>query len=139
MQSNHQPSILPPICFLLGPKFLLFPFSSTWHIDPFFNLIFDLAFVPKYFLCKLILPQFESHSVCKYDYLTMTDGDGTILMGKTCGTSSPNNITSASNVIKMVFKTDQSNTREGWSLSWRAVLPGVSFPKIVYIVSELYQ
>ena len=81
----------------------------------------------------------ETNDVCKFDYLTMTDGDGTILMGKTCGTSLPNNITSASNVIKMVFKTDGSQTREGWSLSWRAVLPGVSFPKIVYIVSELYQ
>ena len=72
----------------------------------------------------------ENHKVCKYDYLTMTDGDGTTLMGKTCGTSLPNNVTSTSNVIKMVFRTDNINPKEGWSLSWRAVLPGVSFPKI---------
>ena len=66
----------------------------------------------------------ETHQTCGYDYLTMTDGDGSTLMGKTCGTSLPNNITSASNVIEMEFRTDGSQPREGWSLSWRAVLPG---------------
>ena len=70
----------------------------------------------------------ETNSVCSWDYLTMTDGDGTTLMGKTCGTSLPNNITSVTNVIEMVFRTDGGTTGEGWSLSWRALLPGVSFP-----------
>ena len=71
----------------------------------------------------------ETHQTCHYDYLTMTDGDGTTLMGKTCGASLPNNITSVTNVIEMKFKTDGGATGEGWSLSWRAVLPGASFPK----------
>ena len=71
----------------------------------------------------------ETHSTCSYDWLTMTDGDGTTLMGKTCGTSLPNNITSATNVVEMEFRTDGGTSREGWSLSWRALVPGVSFPK----------
>ena len=70
----------------------------------------------------------EAHKTCSYDFLNMTDGDGTTLMGKTCGDSLPDNITSWSNVIKMVFRTDGSQQRSGWSLSWEALSPG--FPDI---------
>ena len=71
----------------------------------------------------------EKHTTCGFDFLNMTDGDGTTLMGKTCGDSLPNNLTSWSNVIKMVFKTDHSGERSGWSLSWSAIPPGLSHPK----------
>ena len=66
----------------------------------------------------------EYHSNCNYDHLTITDGDGTTLMEKSCGNYLPSNITSTSNIVKLVFKTDDSVTRPGWSVSWSAVTPG---------------
>ena len=58
------------------------------------------------------------------DHLTITDGDGTILMEKSCGITLPADITSTSNIVKLVFSTDSSATRSGWSVSWSAVTPG---------------
>ena len=62
----------------------------------------------------------ESHSTCRYDHLTITDGDGTTLMEKSCGNSLPADITSISNIVKLVFSTDNSTTMPGWSVSWSA-------------------
>ena len=71
-----------------------------------------------------------------YDHLTITDGDGTTLMEKSSGSTIPANITSSSNIVKLVFITGQWNsgqglvpvpvywTRTGWRLSWSAVTPG---------------
>ena len=73
---------------------------------------------------------------CNWDHLTITDGDGTTLMEKSCGGSSfaviviggqsigsslPTAITSRSNTIKLVFTTDGSYSMSGWRVSWRAV------------------
>ena len=64
------------------------------------------------------------------DHLTIMDGDGTTLMKKSCSTSSdgsslPANITSTSNVVKLLFITDDSDSgNSGWSVSWSAVTPG---------------
>ena len=74
---------------------------------------------------------------CPYDHLTITDGDGTALMEKSCGGSSssggfviggqnigsslPPAIRSRSNTINLVFITDDYLSRTGWSVSWRAV------------------
>ena len=66
----------------------------------------------------------QSHSTCRYDHLTITDGDGTTLMEKSCGSTIPADIRSTSNIVKLVFSTDRSGTRTGWSLSWSAVTPG---------------
>ena len=91
-------------------------------------------------------------SNCVCDHLTITDGDGTILMEKSCGSSSngsniltkgqkshvggiviggesigsslPPAIRSRSNLVNLVFRTDGSVTRSGWSVSWSAVTPG---------------
>ena len=67
----------------------------------------------------------ESHSsgYC-YDHLTITDGDGTTLMEKSCGTTIPADIRSTSNIVKLVFITNFRGTRTGWSVSWSAVTPG---------------
>ena len=65
----------------------------------------------------------EDHSSCSYDYLMIEDGDGTVLMEKSCGTSLPANILSKTNVVKLRFKTDGSATRRGWRFMWSAVLP----------------
>ena len=67
----------------------------------------------------------EFHSTCKYDNLTIIDGvDGSTLMEKSCGNALPSDITSTSNIVKLVFKTDNAGTRSGWSVSWSAVTPG---------------
>ena len=58
------------------------------------------------------------------DHLTITDGDGSTLMGRTCGSSLPADIKSANNVVEMFFKTDGSGTGKGWSVKWSAVTPG---------------
>ena len=65
----------------------------------------------------------EDHSSCGYDYLMIEDGDGTVLMEKSCGTSLPANIRSKTNVVKLRFKTDDSEVRRGWRFMWSAVLP----------------
>ena len=71
---------------------------------------------------------------CKYDHLTITDGDGTILMEKSCGTILPANITSTTNIINIMFSSysvqlflgddRRSKKLTGWKLSWRSVEPG---------------
>ena len=64
-------------------------------------------------------------STCDCDHLTITDGDGTTLMEKSCGTTLPADITSTSNIVKLVFSTDGTGvTMSGWSVSWTAVTPG---------------
>ena len=67
----------------------------------------------------------QSHSTCSFDYLTITDGDGTTFLEKTCGSTLPNNITSISNVINLFFKTNADGTASGWRVSWSVVTPGV--------------
>ena len=82
---------------------------------------------------------------CVSDHLTITDGDGTTLLEKSCGgdgicsrggpstlgdiviggqlfgSSLPPAIRSRSNTINIVFTTSSSGTYPGWSVSWRAV------------------
>ena len=73
---------------------------------------------------------------CNCDHVTITDGDGTILMEETCGGSSYGNIivggqivdsvlpgivTSRSNVINLIFTSSDDYTRTGWSIkTWVA-------------------
>ena len=86
----------------------------------------------------------ESSSTCKYDHVTIKNGDGTPLMEKTCGflsddydyydygiviggetgSSLPATITSTSNIVEIYFHTDGGTSRPGWRLTWRAVTPG---------------
>ena len=74
----------------------------------------------------VIILQFTAFNTANsHDHLRTTDGDGTILVGKAYGSAMPTNITSTSNIIDMLFRTDASTTREGWSVSWSAVTPGM--------------
>ena len=81
-------------------------------------------------------------STCDYDHLTITDGDGTTLMEKSCGSSSDGDVIvggqsigsslpaaiSTSNVVNLVFSTNDydyyDGGNSGWSVSWSAVTPG---------------
>lgn len=73
--------------------------------------------------------------MCPNDYVKITDGDGTTLMGKGCGYSNrsptssgyflPPIITTLTNTVDIFFHTDASSGKEGWSLNWTAVTPGL--------------
>ena len=87
----------------------------------------------------------EPHPRCG-DLLKIADGDGTILMEKSCGpfndgsiliggqsiiydildnsSSLPPNITSKSNIVKLMFSSNGFRTFPGWSVNWTAVTPG---------------
>ena len=67
----------------------------------------------------------ESHASCRFDYLKIRDGDGTTLMGKTCGSSLPNQITSRTNIVYFDFKTNSKGKKTGWKVVWHDVTPGV--------------
>ena len=67
----------------------------------------------------------ESHASCRFDYLKIRDGDGTTLMGKTCGSSLPAKIISNTNVVKLEFKTNAKGQKTGWRVIWHDVTPGV--------------
>merc|ERR1711962_1237505 len=62
----------------------------------------------------------EFERSCRYDYLTITDGDGTTLLEKHCGNSLPAPIRSRSNIINLYFYTDHSVQKSGWRANWRA-------------------
>ena len=89
---------------------------------------------------KILRLEFTSFAVwvcdnCACDYVKVTDGDGKILMDKSCGDSStspsssdyfqPPVIVTNTNTVEISFHTDGSNTKPGWSLSWVAVTPGL--------------
>ena len=63
-------------------------------------------------------------SICGCDHLTITDGDGTTLMEKSCGWTLPADIRSTSNVVNLLFSTNHGLRNSGWSVNWSAVTPG---------------
>ena len=104
---------------------------------------------------QVVALQFIAHSFADTfycgDQLTIFDGDETALMNKSCGSTStwssgvevgginigsllPANITSTTNTVRLVFKTDNESkyARTGWSISWRAVEQGWSWLLINY-------
>ena len=63
----------------------------------------------------------ENHRRCRYDHLKIIDGDGTVLMDKTCGDALPPVLTSKTNNVDLEFKTDNSVAKSGWRVKWSAV------------------
>ena len=79
----------------------------------------------------LLSLQFTAFDIHKFqdryclDRLTITDGDGTTLMRKNCGSSLPPNITSTSNTVMLEFRTySAADGNTGWNVTWSAVTPG---------------
>ena len=70
-------------------------------------------------------------TTCPCHYVKITDGDGTTLMDKSCGSSSdptsstvyflPPILTTKSNKVEIFFHTNGGGAWGGWSLSWSAV------------------
>ena len=67
---------------------------------------------------------FNTEACC--DYVTITDGDGTTLMGKTKGNALPATVVSRTNTVDIKFRTDTSNNYAGWNISWSAQPAGLS-------------
>ena len=87
----------------------------------------------------VITLQFTDFSTEKNaDWMTITDGDGTPLMGMTSGVALPTNISSRTNVVNVLFHTDHSVTRKGWSFSWSAVAPGGSKTSLQIAAGSLF-
>ena len=99
---------------------------------------------------KVLRMQFTNTAVwhaagCPKDYVKITDGDGTILMDRSCGYSQsgpssnsyfpPPVITSKTNTVDILFYTDGSGTTDGWSLNWTAVTPGLT-PPLTFVSSR---
>ena len=86
-----------------------------------------------------------SIDTCPTDFVKITDGDGTTLMGNSCGYSDrdpsdgyyfqPPIITSKTNKVEIYFHTDDRAATSGWSLRWTAVAEGECYHGVC--VSEL--
>ena len=72
---------------------------------------------------------------CAFDFVRITDGDGTLLMDNSCGNSNITdmlatnyfqlpNITTKTNKVEIYFHTDESFAKSGWNLTWTAVAEG---------------
>ena len=59
----------------------------------------------------------EAHQNCNYNYLTIMDYDGTILLDGACGNTLPASITSRTNKVHLIFVTDHSVTKNGWEIN----------------------
>ena len=65
----------------------------------------------------------NENSQCE-DTLSIADGDGTLLMNKSCHILLPKAIISTSNIVNMVFSTDGYGAASGWKVGWSAVTRG---------------
>ena len=61
---------------------------------------------------------------CEADFLTIEDGNGTILMERSCGSSLPADISSNTNVVNLFFSTSYLTTRSGWDVRWTSMTEG---------------
>ena len=78
------------------------------------------------------------------DSMTVIDGDGTILMEKTCGSINYVSdigqgmaaIRSSSNTVKLYFSTDRDRTESGWSISWIAITEGLQMIILILLIDQ---
>lgn len=115
-RSNQPCNILPcPAPKILS--FLSYPnnMDKTYVLEAAQGLVIAIKFTAF---------DVENQDNCSYDYLTITEGDGTVLMDRTCGSNLPPDIISTTNNVRVIFHTDSDTTRPGWSLEWTAVSPG---------------
>ena len=56
----------------------------------------------------------EEHSSCGYDWVQVVDGDGTVLLDKSCGETKPARITSRTKSLTVKFQSDSSENFAGF-------------------------
>merc|ERR1712192_56138 len=74
--------------------------------------------VPKGKRIRIQFSHFKVEHCC--DYVTITEGDGTIL-GKYQDKPAKESIVSRTNTVHILFHSDASGQRDGWRLEWEAV------------------
>ena len=64
--------------------------------------------------------EIEEDKDCKYDYMQIFNNgsESSESLGKFCGSTIPAVLTSTDNVVTIVFKTDESTSRNGFSVSF---------------------
>ncbi|XP_028815099.1 cubilin [Denticeps clupeoides] len=62
----------------------------------------------------------EAHAACAFDYLEVRNGsaDGAPLLGKFCGSALPSPVFPGSNQLFLRFKSDFTDTRNGFEITW---------------------
>ena len=65
----------------------------------------------------------DGGSRCSYDYLEIFDEKKNQLM-KSCGSSLPDPITTKTNIVDLVFVSDDAEQRTGWKITWTAMKQG---------------
>merc|ERR1719153_2093249 len=93
------------------------------NIDREYPINADGTFVIKF--SDFVLEDPASDSSC-YDWVTIMDGNGSILLDKTCGSDIPPPITSNTNTAKVFFYTDRNINAPGFSLDWEVEESGES-------------
>merc|ERR1711872_66346 len=61
-----------------------------------------------------------------YDWLKIKDGDGTVLLDKTCGDSKPRPVTSNTDTVVIIFNSDYAITEKGFKINWESKPKGGS-------------
>ena len=96
-------------------------------------------------ILRLEFTAFAVHSnsdcCCFYDFVRITDGDGTTLMDNSCGYSDPSDsyyfqppiITTKTNKVEIYFHTNEWDAKPGWSLRWTAVAEGECYYRVCLI------
>merc|ERR1711936_594083 len=91
------------------------------------------------FLITFLDFDLESDSSCDYDYLIIKDGDGSVLLPKTCGSTKPEPIKSNTNTTEITFSSDKDFTRKGFSLKWETISTGLPSTGCIQLESRMIQ
>ena len=97
------------------PGYYINNLTCTWHVT-----------APENHLIRLEFQSFalESHPTCSNDYVEVRDGDShrSQPIGKYCGHTFPPVIETSSNLLTVVFRTNEATTRTGFKAYYRTAL-----------------
>jgi len=63
----------------------------------------------------------EEETSCSFDWVTVEDGDGRILLDKTCGTTIPQKVVSHTNSLTVKFHSDHKGNKGGFHAEYKEV------------------
>ena len=64
----------------------------------------------------------EFHESCDYDWVMVVDGDGSVLLDKSCGKNIPARITSRTQSLTLQFHSDESENLPGFRAKYKQVI-----------------
>jgi len=97
-----------------------FPFKYPNNEDKEYPITVDEGHVISLMFTDLKI-EANDQNLCVFDWVTVVDADGTVLLDKTCGDTQPDKITSNTNSITIKFVSDRSVTRKGFRAEYEAV------------------